>query len=129
VGFGLSDFDLDLFAEEETPLLQFRLDSPTSNLNFSGQTFRIDEFFLNQRAELFARPRGLELDLDYRRMRNDEMRVYPNPTDQTGALGFGDPIATRFNDDTSGDDRFFLRRGRSGGLQSALGALRWQRTP
>lgn len=115
VGFGLSDFDLDLFAEEETPLLQFRLRSPTSNLNFSGGTFQIDDFFLNQRAELFARPEGLALDLDYRRMRNDEMRVYPNPTDQTGALGFGDAIATRFNDDTSGDDRFYVRRGGIGG--------------
>jgi hypothetical protein len=130
VGFGLGEFDLDLFAEEETPLLQLRLDSPTSNLNFSGQTFRIDEFFLNQRAELFARPRGLELDLDYRRMLNDEMRVYPNPTDQTGALGFGEAIATRFNDDTSADDRFFVRRGRIGGeLRVRPWELfEWQRT-
>ena len=115
VEFGFSKFDLDLFAEEETPLLQFRLRSPTSNLNFSGGTFQIDEFFLNQRADLFARPRGLALDLDYRRMRNDEMRVYPNPTDQTGALMYGDAIATRFNDDTSSDDRFYVRRGRIGG--------------
>ena len=115
VEFGFSEFDLDLFAEEETPLLQFRLRSPTSNLNFSGGTFQIDEFFLNQRADLFARPRGLALDLDYRRMRNDEMRVYPNPTDQTGALMYGDAIATRFNDDTSGDDRFYVRRSLIGG--------------
>ena len=115
VDFGLRDFDLDLFAEEETPLIQFRLRSPTSNLNLSGGTFQIDEFLLNQRAELFARPRGLALDLDYRRMRNDEMRVYPNPTDQNGERGFGDGIATRFNDDTSDDDRFFVRRGRIGG--------------
>jgi hypothetical protein len=115
VDFGLSAFDLDLFAEEETPLIQFRLRSPTSDLNFSGGTFQIDEFFLNQRAELFARPRGLALDLDYRRMRNDEMRVYPNPTDQTGARMLGDAIAARFNDDTGADDRFFVRRGRIGG--------------
>jgi hypothetical protein len=115
VDFGLSAFDLDLFAEDETPLVQFRLRSPTSDLNFSGESFQIDEFLLNQRAELFARPRGLALDLDYRRMRNDEMRVYPNPTDQTGALMFGDAIAARFNDDTRDDDRFFLRRGRIGG--------------
>jgi hypothetical protein len=115
VDFGLSAFDLDLFGEEETPLVQFRLRSPTSNLNFSGGTFQIDEFLLNQRAELFARPRGLALDLDYRRMRNDEVRVYPNPTDQTGQLMLGDAIATRFNDDTRDDDRFFVRRGRIGG--------------
>jgi hypothetical protein len=115
VEFGLSDFELALFAEEETPLVQFRLRSPTSNLNFSGGTFQIDKFFLNQRAELFARFRGLALDLDYRRMRNEEMRVYPNPTDQTGERTFFDAIATRFNDDTSDDDRFFVRRGRIGG--------------
>jgi hypothetical protein len=115
VEFGLSEFDLDLFGEEETPLVQFRLRSPTSNLNFSGGSFQIDEFFLNQRAELFARPRGLALNLDYRRMRNDEVRVYPNPTDQTNELMFGDAIAARFNDDTSDDDRFFVRRGRIGG--------------
>jgi hypothetical protein len=67
VDFGLSDFDLDLFGEEETPLIQFRLRSPTSNLNVSGGTFQIDKFFLNQRAELFARFRGLALDCSSRR--------------------------------------------------------------
>ena len=124
VDFGLSDFDLDLFGEEETPLIQFRLRSPTSNLNVSGGTFQIDKFFLNQRAELFARFRGLALDVDYRRMRNDEMRVYPNPTDQTGELMLQQAIATRFNDDTSDDDRFYVRRGRIGGeLRARPGEL------
>ena len=115
VDFGLSDFDLDLFGEEETPLIQFRLRSPTSNLNVSGGTFQIDKFFLNQRAELFARFRGLALDVDYRRMRNEEMRVYPNPTDQTGERMLQQAIATRYNDDTRADDRFYVRRGRIGG--------------
>lgn len=121
---GLSDFDLDLFGEEETPLIQFRLRSPTSNLNVSGGTFQVDKFFLNQRAELYARFRGLALDLDYRRMRNEEMRVYPNPTDQTGELGLQQAIATRFTDDTSDGDRFYVRRGRIGGeLRARPGEL------
>jgi hypothetical protein len=124
VDLGLSEFEFDLFGEEETPLIQFRLRSPTSNLNVSGGTPQIDEFFLNQRAELYGRFRGLALDLDYRRMRNEEMRVYPNATDQTGELMLQNAIATRFTDDTSSDDRFYVRRGRIGGeLRARLGEL------
>ena len=65
-------------------------------------------------------------------MRNDEVRVYPNPTDQTGSRMYSPfAIATRFNDDTGSDDRFFMRRGRIGGeLRIRPWELSgWQQTP
>jgi hypothetical protein len=105
VQLALSDLDLDVLGAEETPLLQFRFLSPTSNLSLTGSN---DEPFLNQRADLFLRPEGFALDLDYRRMRTDELRLFPNP-------GGPSPAASTFNDDTQADDRFFTRRTGVGG--------------
>ena len=102
VEFGLSAFDLDLLAEQgETPKLQLRLRSPTSNLGISGGDLEGGESFLNQRVLLQAQHRGMSLDLDYRRLRTDELRLFRNG-------GF-------FNDQTDADDRFFVRRNRVGG--------------
>ncbi len=102
VEFGLSALDLDLLAEEgETPKLQLRLRSPTSNLGISGGGLEGGESFLNQRVLLQAQHRGVSIDLDYRRLRTDEFRLFRNG-------GFG-------NDQTDADDRFFVRRNRVGG--------------
>ncbi len=99
---GLTAFDLDLFREEESPLLKFRLRSPSSNLGITGED--IDEPFLNQRAELLLRPRGAFLDIDYWRFRSDDLRLFPNPT------GVGNGFASAFNDDTDASDRFYSQR-------------------
>jgi hypothetical protein len=106
VQLALSDLDLDVLGAEETPLLQFRFLSPTSNLSLTGSN---DEPFLNQRADLFLRPEGFALDLDYRRMRTDELRLFPNPNPG------GPSPASMFYDDTQADDRFFTRRTGVGG--------------
>jgi len=110
VQLGLSDLGLDVLGDEQTPLAQFRFLSPTSNLSLTGSN---DEPFLNQRADLFLRPEGVELDLDYRRMRTDELRLFPNPSGLAGLPN--DAIGTTFNDDTRPDDRFFTRRTGVGG--------------
>jgi hypothetical protein len=109
----LSEVNWDLFVEEETPMLRFRLRSPASDLSLSGGGFDTAQSFLNQRGELYGRLKGLALDLDYRRARTEELRLFTDPTDPTGALGFN-AIAATFNDDTKADDRFSHRRTRIG---------------
>ncbi|MDH5566606.1 MAG: hypothetical protein OEY15_08065 [Myxococcales bacterium] len=104
VQLGLRDLDLDVLGTGETPLLQVRFESPTSNLSLSGSN---ETPFLNQRADLFLRHEGIAVDLDYRRMRSDELRLFPNP-------GAGFP-ATTFNDDTARGDRFYTQRTGVGG--------------
>jgi hypothetical protein len=89
---GIPEAFVDVFGERDTPLLQFRLDSPTSNLGVTGPD--VNQPFLNQRGQLFGRLPGMALDLDYRRFRTDELRWYS----VTG------------NDLTDPDDRFFTRR-------------------
>jgi hypothetical protein len=101
IEFGLSEFDLDLLGASETPRLQFRLRSPTSDLSVSGGRFAIAESFLNQRGKLYTRLPGLALDLDYRRLRTEELRVFNN--------------AGWLTDDTTPDNRFYVRRSRIGG--------------
>jgi hypothetical protein len=63
---GLRDASLDLLGAGETPLLQFRLESPTSNLGVSGN--QIDDPFFNQRALLLGRYGGFALDMRYQRI-------------------------------------------------------------
>ena len=70
----IPEASLDVFAEGDTPRLQFRLESPTSGLGVTGSD--IDRPFLNQRADLFGRRPGVGLDLDYRRFRSDDLRFY-----------------------------------------------------
>ena len=71
---GLRDASLDLFSEGETPLLQFRLESPTSNLGVSGN--QADDPFFNQRALLLGRYGGFALDLGYHRIRTLSVMVF-----------------------------------------------------
>jgi hypothetical protein len=107
IQLALPELSLDVLGAEETPLLQFRFLSPTSNL---GVTDVSDGgFFLNQRADLFARREGYALDVDYRRMRTYELRLFPRPSDD------GRDFASFFNDDTAPDDRFSMQRMGVGG--------------
>ncbi len=107
IQLALPELSLDVLGAEETPLLQFRLLSPTSNL---GVTDLGDGgFFVNQRADLFARQQGYALDVDYRRMRTYELRLFPRPSD------IGRDFASIFNDDTAPDDRFSMQRMGAGG--------------
>lgn len=100
VEIGVSDAALDLLGESETPWLQLRLESPTSNLGVSGS--EIDEPFFNQRLLLLGRMPGLDLDLFYRRLRTEEVRLFPN------TAGAGLP----FEDRSRPDQRF--QRDRTG---------------
>ena len=75
----MSDASLDLLGAGDTPRLMFRLESPTSNLGVSGS--QIEDPFFNQRALLLGRLPGFDLDLRYRRMRTEDMRVFPNTAD------------------------------------------------
>ncbi len=95
---GVSDASLDLLGAGDTPLLQFRLESPASNLGVSGS--QIAAPFFNQRALLLGRMPGLDLDLVYRRMRTEDTRVFPN-TAGAGLL---------FEDGSGRDERFEAER-------------------
>jgi hypothetical protein len=94
----IPEASLDVFAEGDTPRLQFRLESPTSGLGITGSD--IDRPFLNQRADLFGRRPGIGLDVDYRRFRTDDLRSFP--------VGF--PSNDPDNNRTSPTDRFFTER-------------------
>jgi hypothetical protein len=112
VELGVRDAALDLFGPNETPLLQLRLESPTSNLGVSGS--QIEDPFFNQRALLLGRLPGIGFDLRYWRMRTEETRLFPN-TAGTGAI---------FEDRSSPDDRFARERtGFSSELRARLHEL------
>jgi hypothetical protein len=98
VQIGIGDASLDLLGPRDTPLLQVRFESPTSNLGVSGS--QIDDPFFNQRALLLGRLPGFDLDLRYRRMRTEDTRVFPN-TAGAGLL---------FDDRSSPDERFEAER-------------------
>lgn len=115
---GLRDASLDLLGAGETPLLQFRLESPTSNLGVSGN--QIDDPFFNQRALLLGRYGGFALDVNYQRIRTQALRAFPN-TFNAGLL---------FDDRSAADDRFERdRTGFDGELRmrpnEVLGASGW----
>jgi hypothetical protein len=99
VELGVRDASFDLIEDRE-PLLQFRYESPTSNLGTSGSD--LDGSFTNQRALLLGRRGPFQLDIDYRRMRTEQRRVYPDTEAGGGALPFTDL--------TRGNDRFFRDR-------------------
>jgi hypothetical protein len=112
VQIGIGDAELDFFREQQTPLFQVRLDSPTSNLGISGS--EADDPFLNQRGLVLGRYRPLDFDLRYWRMRTEELRLFPNTAE--GALVF--------NDLTRPDDRFYRdRTGFRSEIRSDLGVL------
>jgi hypothetical protein len=101
IELGVSELDFDLFGAEETPRVQFRLRSPTSNVGVSGDD--AGSPFLNQRGLLLLRPDGLAIDLDYRRFRTEDLRLFPNPLSPFS-------IGSQFNDATSSKDVFDQRR-------------------
>ena len=107
IGVRNASFDL---VEDREPLLQFRYESPTSNLDGSGSD--LEGSFTNQRALLLGRHGAFALDIDYRRMRTEQRRVYPETEAGGGALPFTDL--------TRGNDRFFRDRT---GFQAEL---RWR---
>jgi hypothetical protein len=91
---GIRDASFDLIGDHGTKLLQVRYVSPTSNLGLSGS--EIDDPFFNQRLDAYGRRPGIAFDLHYRRMRTEELRVFPNTA--------GAPLA--FDDLTDSSDRF-----------------------
>lgn len=95
---GVRDGALDLLRDEAEPLLQLRFQSPTSNLGLSGSD--IDQPFFDQRLDGLGRLPGLDLDFFYRRVRTEQLRLFPN----TAGPGLA------FDDRTSPDDRFFRDR-------------------
>jgi hypothetical protein len=120
---GLRDLSLDLFQGEdaETPF-QLRFQSPTSNLGVSGS--EVDQPFLNQRALALTRLDGFDIDLDYRRMRTEQLRLFPNS--QGPGLVFGDRSSRddRFNRDRTGfDGELRLRPYEAFDAADALGSL------
>lgn len=120
----LSEVALDVTREDETPVLRLRYRSPTSDVSLSGGGLDIAESLLNQRGLLLGRLPGLSLDLDYRRGRTEEIRVFPDPTDPSGALGLN-AIAAEHHDDSDPDDRFLSRRTRVG-AELRLRPARWE---
>jgi hypothetical protein len=98
VELGVRDASFDLIGNHDTPRLQIRYSSPTSNLGISGS--EIDKPFFNQRLDVYGRRRGIFLDLHYRRMRTEELRDFPNT--EGGAL--------IFDDLTDSSDRFTRER-------------------
>jgi hypothetical protein len=109
IEIGLRDLSFDWVEDRETRL-QIRFDSPSSNLGITGSD--VDEPFWNQRGLLFGRTKAFRLDADYRRMRTEELRVFPETEAGGGALPFTDL--------TRRSDRFFRDRTGFGGT------IRWR---
>jgi hypothetical protein len=100
VNLGVREASFDVVDELDDALFQLRLMSPTSNLGVSGP--QIDQPFFNQRVETWTRVDAWALDLDYRRMRTEELRRFPNT--EGGGLVFDDMTAqdARFERDRTG---------------------------
>ncbi len=95
---GIREGDFDLFQSDDTPIFQARLESPTSNLGVSGS--QVDQPFFNQRIDALTRLPGIDVDIFYRRIRTEQLRLFPN-TEGPGLL---------FDDLTNSDDRFYRDR-------------------
>jgi hypothetical protein len=106
---GLRDLSFDWVEDRETRL-QIRFDSPSSNLGITGSD--IDEPFWNQRGLLLGRTDAFRLDAKYRRMRTEQLRLFPETDAGGGALPFTDL--------TRRSDRFFRDRTGFGG------EIRWR---
>lgn len=96
IELGLRKFSYDRFEPLQTPRVQIRFASPTSNLGISGS--EADEPFLNQRALLHERYSSIEIDLEYWRFRTEDLRLFPNTQGR------------QFEDLTSVTDRFDRER-------------------
>ncbi len=94
---GVREASFDLFRGERA-VFQSRLRSPSANLGVSGS--QADDPFFNQHLDALTRLRGLDLDVRYRRIRTEQLRLFPNTA---GA-------ALVFDDRTRRDDRFYRDR-------------------
>ncbi len=110
VELGVRDAAFDAYGGSGDPIFQLRLSSPTSNLGVSGRD--IDQPFFNQRVETTTRlgepgpnaPGPWRIDVDYARMRTEQLRVFPNT--EGGSLIYDDltdPDARFFRDRTGFD--------------------------
>jgi hypothetical protein len=116
---GLGEGAFDLF-RGDTAIFQSRLSSPTSNLGVTG-SFGEDPFF-NQRLEALTRLEGLDFDLFYRRMRTEQLRIFPNTAG--GSLVFqdrSDPDARFFRDRTGFSAEARVRPDQALGWTNAAG--------
>jgi hypothetical protein len=95
---GIRDGAVDVLGEKDTAIFQARLASPTSNLGVSGS--QADDPFFNQRLDALFRLEGLAIDFDYRRIRTEQLRLFPD------TVGRG----LVFHDQTRADDRFYRDR-------------------
>jgi len=95
---GIRDLTYDELGPGDTPRVQLRFASPTSNLGVSGS--QIDQPFLNQRADLLGRYDLLSFDVRYWRFRTEALRRFPTT------------VGRPFTDLTAPDDRF--QRDRTG---------------
>lgn len=98
VELGVSEASWDILGASDTPRMQLRFRSPTSNLGISGS--QVDQPFLNQQADLFVRLAGLSVDMRYWRLRTEDLRIFPDTrgrpyNDLTGPT-------TRFQHDRTG---------------------------
>jgi hypothetical protein len=109
IEIGLRDLNFDWVEDRETRL-QIRFDSRSSNLGITGSD--VDEPFWNQRGLLLGRTDAFRLDAEYRRMRTEKLRVFPETDAGGGALPFTDL--------TRRSDRFFRDRTAFGG------EIRWR---
>ena len=117
---GIRDASLDVLFGEDV-LFQTRLRSPSANLGVSGSD--VDDPFFNQHLDALARFDGFALDLGYRRIRTEQLRVFPNT--RGPGLVFADRTddGTRFFRDRTGFDLVArLRPYDLAGLQTAPGA-------
>lgn len=94
---GVREAVFDLF-RGDSAIFQSRLWSPTSNLGVSGSD--VDAPFFDQRLDALTRLEGLDLDLMYRRIRTEQLRIFPD-TQGPGLI---------FQDSSHRDDRFFRDR-------------------
>jgi len=95
---GVRDAVWDIFTENDTPRLQIRYESPTSNLGISGAG--IDEPFWNQHATARGRFEAVAFDLELDSQRTEELRRFPETSG--GALALQDLTAP--------DERFARER-------------------
>jgi hypothetical protein len=84
---GVREASLD-WVVDRAPLLQLRYASPTSNLGITGSDF--DDAFLNQRALLVGRLGAYAFDVEYRRLRTERRRIFPDSSTGGGTLPFTD---------------------------------------
>ncbi len=105
---GVRDASLDWIGGDGAPRLQFRLQSPSSNLAITGS--QTGEPFLNQRALLLGRFGGIRFDVSYDRFRTQALRFFPNIAGTPFThVDVTDPSDRFFRDRTGFDSEIRLR--------------------